>query len=71
MRKMILGACLWMMHAGAWAKVVLPDILSDNMVLQQRSEACLWGKAKPNSKVKIYPSWNGETYTVTSSAGGE
>ena len=29
------------------AKVVLPGIFGDNMVLQQQSEAQFWGKAAP------------------------
>lgn len=65
MKKWIISACLLMMQAGAWAKVTLPDIMSDNMVLQQQTEACLWGKANANAEVTIRPSWNRETYKVT------
>ncbi len=45
MKKWIVSACLLMVQAGAWGKITLPDIVSDNMVLQQQAEACLWGKA--------------------------
>ena len=45
MKKWIVSACFLMMQASIWGKVTLPDILSDNMVLQQQTEACLWGKA--------------------------
>ena len=38
------------------AKVVLPGIFGDNMVLQQQSEAQFWGKAAPGKKVTIRPS---------------
>ena len=39
MKKNIVMACLLAaMQTGAWAKVVLPDILSDNMVLQQQTK---------------------------------
>lgn len=48
----------------AEAKVELPDIVSDNAVLQQNSDARLWGWAKPGSKVKIVTSWNGKSYTA-------
>ena len=34
------------------------------MVLQQQTEACLWGKANANAEVTIRPSWNRETYKV-------
>ena len=33
------------------AKVVLPGIFGDNMVLQQQSEAQFWGKAAPAESV--------------------
>lgn len=46
MKKWIVSACLLMMQAGAWGKITLPDIVSDNMVLQQQAEACLWGNTK-------------------------
>ena len=41
-----------------FAKVSLPDILSDNMVLQQNSSVKLWGKADPGKTIKITSSWN-------------
>ena len=56
MRKTLLAA-LMLMQLGAWAKVELPEILSDNMVLQQQTEVKLWGKAKANAEVSICPSW--------------
>lgn len=39
-------------------KVVLPHILGDNMVLQQNTEATLWGKARPSSKITVTASWS-------------
>ena len=39
------------------AKVQLPQILSDHMILQQKSDANLWGKAAPSSKVTVKASW--------------
>ena len=43
------------------AKVVLPGIFGDNMVLQQQSEAQFWGKAAPGKKVNLgtmSPTWS-------------
>lgn len=71
MKKLILSACILVSHVCVWAKVVLPDIMSDNMVLQQQTEACIWGKAEANTKVTIRPSWNSKTYTVISDAEGK
>lgn len=45
--------------------VELPEIIGDNAVFQQQSEARLWGWSKPGSKVKITPSWSdGKSYTA-------
>lgn len=70
MRKMLIGACLFMMQTTAWAKVTLPEIMSDNMVLQQQTEACLWGKANSCAEVVIRPSWSREVYKVKADAAG-
>lgn len=42
----------------AQSKVVLPDVLSDNMVLQQKSYITLWGKASARKYVRIKASWD-------------
>jgi sialate O-acetylesterase len=52
------------------AEIILPSVFGDNMVLQQKSEAPLWGKAKPNSEVKITTSWNERTYSTRSGSDG-
>lgn len=56
--------CVFILNANA--KVKLPSVLSDNMVLQQQSEVKLWGTAKPNIKVKISTSWDKKSYSTTS-----
>lgn len=48
----------------AEAKVDLPDIFSDHAVLQQQSDARIWGWAKPGSTVTLTPSWSGKTVSV-------
>lgn len=53
------------------AKVILPNILSDNMVLQQNSNVKLWGKTEANKEVKITPSWDKKTYTVKANSDGK
>ena len=35
------------------AKVTLPAIFTDNMVLQQQSDVKIWGRAKPGKAVKV------------------
>lgn len=46
------------------AKVKLPSVLADNMVLQQKTDAALWGTAEPGRKVSVKTSWN-KKKTVT------
>ena len=52
------------------AKVVLPPVMSDNMVLQQNSMVQLWGKATPGSTITITPSWNKTPYSVLVDSNG-
>lgn len=47
------------------ATVTLPDVLNDNMVLQQQSNVKLWGWGSPAEKVFITTSWNHKTDSVT------
>lgn len=44
------------------AKVELGATIADNMVLQQKSNARLYGKAKPGAKVTAILSWDNKTY---------
>jgi len=46
------------------AKVKLPAVFSDNMVLQQQTDAALWGKALPGEKLEVITSWNNKNYLV-------
>jgi sialate O-acetylesterase len=39
------------------AKVKLPALVGENMVLQQRASVNVWGWSKANAMVKISPSW--------------
>lgn len=57
-------SCIFILNAEA--KVKLPTILSNNMVLQQQAEVKLWGWANPNAKVKITTSWDKKSYTSVS-----
>ena len=53
------------------AKVVLPSVFADGMVLQQQTEAALWGIAKPNSKVVITTTWTKSKTSVNADAEGK
>ena len=55
----------------AQAKVRLPHVLGDNMILQQNSEARLWGWAEPGKKVTVTTSWSNDAYTVKADREGQ
>ncbi|MDP3432741.1 MAG: sialate O-acetylesterase [Bacteroidota bacterium] len=41
-----------------FAKIILPSVFADNMVLQQNSDVAIWGWSDPGETVKIVTSWN-------------
>jgi len=52
------------------AEVKLPAIFGDHMVLQQQTNAAIWGKAKPNRTVKVTCSWNNKNFSTKSDKEG-
>ena len=54
----------------SYAKIVLPQIISDNMVLQQNTDARLWGMADSQAKVTVWSSWNNKTTKCCSDSDG-
>ena len=53
------------------AKVTLPAIFSDNMVLQQNAQVNVWGKATPGEKVTVKASWADKAVTAKAAANGK
>lgn len=49
--------------SGAWAKITLPHVLSDNMVLQRNTTVKLWGSCD-RDRLTVTPSWDNKTYKV-------
>ena len=47
------------------AKITLPEIIGDNMVLQQDTKVRIWGKASAGKTVTITTSWSREKVRVT------
>jgi len=52
------------------AEVKLPAIFGDHMVLQQKTDAAIWGKAAPNKSVKVTCSWDKKSYSTKSDKEG-
>jgi sialate O-acetylesterase len=44
--------------------IEIPSIISNNMVLQQRSNVSLWGKAKPQEKILVHGSWGASSQAI-------
>jgi len=53
------------------AKIVLPALFSSNMILQQNTNATIWGEAEIGQTIQIITSWNNNTYSITADANGK
>lgn len=72
MNKLLLTITCAMIAIGqASAKVSLPKLFSDGMVLQRGAQCRIWGKATPNATVKITTSWNRRPVAVKSGSDGK
>lgn len=71
MKRLFLISAAAVAVMAAQAKVTLPKIFSDGMVMQQQTKANLWGDAKANATVKITTSWNKKTITTKADNDGK
>ena len=53
------------------AEVLLPSLISDNMVLKQKSKVALWGWDTPGTNVQVETGWNGKVYNAVAGADGK
>jgi sialate O-acetylesterase len=51
------------------SKIVIPSLIGDNMLLQQKTVAKIWGKANSGQKIKVSASWNADAKTVAGEDG--
>lgn len=71
MKKLLLTLiALLLPSIGLRAAIKLPAIFSDHIVLQQQSDARIWGWATPGAKISLAPSWSKEKTTATAAADG-
>ncbi|NII82273.1 MULTISPECIES: sialate O-acetylesterase [unclassified Pedobacter] len=52
------------------AKILLPSVFGNNMVLQQKTNAAIWGQADAGKAVKVTVSWNKINYGAIADANG-
>ena len=48
--------------------IILPELLQGDIVLQQQTDARIWGKAAPNAQISVSTPWNGRTYFAQAGA---
>ena len=65
-----LSIALLFLGVTAQAFVVLPDVITDNMVLQQKDATTFWGKGAANKTITIITSWNNQKYQTAIDANG-
>ena len=64
MKRFVILAAVLFATASLYAKVELPSIFSDNMVLQQKENVAVWGTAT-GKKVTITTTWSKQKTVVT------
>lgn len=55
----------------SFAKVYLPSVISNGMVLQQNTEIKLWGTTDSNEPIKLKPSWSKQEYQARPDSSGK
>ncbi len=64
MKRIIIFISVITLSLSVSAKIWLPAVFSDNMVLQQKSEAMIWGwTTSSNEKITVSGSWNNQLVT--------
>jgi len=51
------------------SNIILPSLIGHNMILQQKTDIRIWGKAAPGHKIEVSASWNAEDNTVSGKDG--
>lgn len=68
--QIVLSMTLLFSAGSVSAKVKLPSVISDNMVLQQKTNAALWGTAAAGKTIEISTTWSGKRYAVKAGQDG-
>ena len=65
MKRILTSAAVLLAAITLNAKIVLPPVIGDNMVLQQQTSAAIFGKAEPGKTVTVKTSWNKKKVSTT------
>lgn len=69
-RKLITASLAIVASLHLYARPVMPPLFSSNMVIQQQTNAPIWGMAKAGKKVTVTASWDNTTITTTANSKG-
>lgn len=69
--KLLFLTALSLCASVAGAKVRLPHVLGDGMIVQQNTDVRLWGWDRPGTTVRVTPSWSSVTATATTGRDGK
>lgn len=67
---LLIFSLLFFYSAPTYAEIKLPAIFGHHMVLQQQTDAAIWGTSSENTSVEVTTSWNSKSYTTLSDAKG-
>lgn len=68
--KIVLAGAMILSWPSAISALTLPNYISDNMIMQQRSTFAFKGHAAPGSKVCVHAGWEAKARCVKADAGG-
>ncbi|MBP6024272.1 sialate O-acetylesterase [Ferruginibacter sp.] len=71
MKKIAFLICLTILSICSFAKIYLPAVYSNHMVLQQQSKIKIWGWSDPAENITIKPSWDTTTYFAKATSGAK
>jgi sialate O-acetylesterase len=66
---MLLTLFLTLVGCQTTSNLKLPSLIGDNMLLQQKTEARIWGKANPGHKITVSASWNSNVKAIAGKDG--
>ncbi len=66
-----MAVALWGCTGVLQAKVVLPSVFTDNMVLQQKTDITFYGDATKNKQLTVKTGWNGKEYHTKADGQGK
>ena len=70
-RTLLTLAAVATIAASATANVKIPSIFTDGMVLQQKTNAPVWGFADPGEKITVATTWDNKTVSTEAAADGK